>query len=370
MTYLIAAPFAAWAVVTSYFERRNFPLAWAAFVTTFVMIPPPGRYATEYADRPYDGTVAWSDEVVGRLIEALRTAGTLDNTLVIVTSDHGEALGEHGEDVHGYFVYEATLRVPLVVRGPGVKPGTRLEGLARTIDFFPTIVEMTRLGGAATPTSGRSLAHALGERRATTLLLCRVARAAAALRLERSARRARRAVEDILAPRPELYDLDKDPGELKNLVDTDPAKASAMRASLEARLAREDDGANRNAAAGVSPEQLERLGALGYVGAGRPVPPKRVGSEQRRSGSEGKLADYKALSRSCSRGSSRSAPAVRPTPGAAAGRGQARHRQLRVALLPGARLRRPSNAGARRPPSTNEPSPASRATSRPGADWA
>ena len=53
--------------------------------------------------------------------------GALDRTLVIVTSDHGEALGEHGEDVHGYFVYEATLRVPLVIRGPGVKPGTRLE---------------------------------------------------------------------------------------------------------------------------------------------------------------------------------------------------------------------------------------------------
>ena len=80
------------------------------------------------ADRPYDGTVAWSDEVVGRLVAALRDAGALDSTLVIVTSDHGEALGEHGEDVHGYFVYEATLRVPLVFRGPGVKPGTRLDG--------------------------------------------------------------------------------------------------------------------------------------------------------------------------------------------------------------------------------------------------
>jgi arylsulfatase A-like enzyme len=56
---------------------------------------------------------------VGRIVTALREAGKLDDTLVIVTSDHGEALGEHGEDVHGYFVYEATLRVPLPMRGPG-----------------------------------------------------------------------------------------------------------------------------------------------------------------------------------------------------------------------------------------------------------
>ena len=77
------------------------------------------------------------------MIGALRDAGTLDSTLVIVTSDHGESLGEHGEDVHGYFVYEATLRVPLIFRGPGVKPGTRIDALARTIDLYPTILEIT-----------------------------------------------------------------------------------------------------------------------------------------------------------------------------------------------------------------------------------
>src|SRR4029078_13602192 len=87
---------------------------------------PPGRYASEYAGRPYDGVVAWSDELIGRLGEALRAAGSLDSTLIVVTSDHGESLGEHGEDVHGYFVYEATLRVPLIVRCPRVKAGPSL----------------------------------------------------------------------------------------------------------------------------------------------------------------------------------------------------------------------------------------------------
>ena len=71
--------------------------------------------------------MAWSDELVGRLVTALRDAQRLENTVVVVTSDHGEGLGEHGEDVHGYFVYESTLRVPLVLRGPGVAPGTRID---------------------------------------------------------------------------------------------------------------------------------------------------------------------------------------------------------------------------------------------------
>jgi choline-sulfatase len=267
--------------------------AWVHLYDPHAPYVPPGRYATEYADRPYDGTVAWSDEVVGRMIDALRNAGSLDNTLVIVTSDHGEALGEHGEDVHGYFVYEATLRVPLVMRGPGVKPGTRLEGLPRTIDLFPTIVEMTRLEGPATPTSGRSLAAALGGAKTNDA----PSFAESLVPLLHYGWSDLRAVRDgrwkyILAPRPELYDLDNDPGELKNLVDADPAKASAMRASIETQIRSEKTAARSNpTAAGVSPEQLERLGALGYVGSGRGSGTKSTGADPK-----DKIADYKALS--------------------------------------------------------------------------
>src|SRR4029079_13634812 len=144
-------------------QRQKF-FAWVHLYDPHAPYVPPGRYATEYAGRPYDGTVAWCDELVGRLVDALRQAGTLDNTLIVLTSDHGEALGEHGEDVHGYFVYEATMRVPLVIRGPGVKAGTRVEGLARTVDLFPTVLELMGVGGGQA-SSGRSFAPALrGER--------------------------------------------------------------------------------------------------------------------------------------------------------------------------------------------------------------
>jgi choline-sulfatase len=254
---------------------------------------PPGEFATKYAGRPYDGEVAWCDELVGRLVAALRETGILESTLVIVTSDHGEALGDHGEDVHGYFVYEATLRVPLVVRGPGVKPATRVDGVARIIDLFPTILDLTGLGAGLQPTSGRTLAPALRGERMTD----EPSFAESLVPLLHYGWSDLRAVRDgrwkyILAPRPELYDLDADPGELRNLVDQEPARARAMRAGLEDRLRKERTTARKEPAeSGISPDLLERLGALGYVSPGGPADRKSAGADPK-----DKLEEYKALS--------------------------------------------------------------------------
>ena len=253
---------------------------------------PPGRYATEYRDHPYDGTVAWSDELIGRLVRALRDAGALDSTLVIVTSDHGEALGEHGEDVHGYFVYEATLRVPLVIRGPGVKPGTRLDGVARTIDLYSTILEMT--GRTAEAMSGRSLASSL---KTGVALSDEPSFAESLVPLLHYGWSDLRSVRDgrwkyILAPKQELYDLQNDPGELRNLAGSESARARALRGSLEAQLRVEQAAARKEtAAAGVSPDVLERLGALGYIGPGASSDRRSAGADPK-----DKLAEYKLLS--------------------------------------------------------------------------
>jgi arylsulfatase A-like enzyme/Flp pilus assembly protein TadD len=275
--------------------------AWVHLYDPHAPYLPPGRYATEYAGRPYDGTVAWSDELVGRLVEALRQSAVLENTLVIVTSDHGEGLGEHGEDVHGYFVYEATLRVPLILRGPGVAAGTRVPGVARTVDLFPTILELAGLGLNGAPISGQSLAAVLhgpavpaaaesapwvdapsfGES-----LMPLLQYGWSDLRTVRDGR-----WKYILAPKPELYDLERDPGELHNLADVEPARARALRASIEARLKQEQTAArSETAAAGIPPEVLERLGALGYVGAGATPGRKSIGADPK-----DKLAEYMAL---------------------------------------------------------------------------
>ena len=267
--------------------------AWVHLYDPHAPYNAPEPYAMRYAGRPYDGEVAWCDELVGRLVATLRETGVLENTLVIVTSDHGEALGDHGEDVHGYFVYQATLRVPLVVRGPGVKAGTRLGGLVRTVDLFPTILDMTGLAAGTQPSSGRSVAHALRGGSVTD----EPSFAESLVPLLHYGWSDLRAVRDgrwkyILAPRPELYDLDADPGELRNLVDREPARARAMRTGLEDRLRKEKATTRKEpAASGISPDLLERLGALGYVSPGGPADKKSAGADPK-----DKLEEYKALS--------------------------------------------------------------------------
>jgi choline-sulfatase len=265
--------------------------AWVHLYDPHDPYEPPGKYAVEYADRPYDGEVAWTDELVGRLLAALDGANA-GNTLVIITSDHGEGLGEHGEDVHGYFVYETTLHVPLVVRGPGVKPGTVVDPVVGSVDLFPTMLEMAGLGSDMPRNSGRSLRAALAGDRLdeepafAESLVPLVHYGWSDLRVVRDGR-----WKYILAPRPELYDLSRDPRELQNLGEAEPARARAMRAGLEQRLRAEQTTARRDtAAAAIPPELLEKLGALGYVSPGGPSGGKASGADPK-----DKLEEYKAL---------------------------------------------------------------------------
>ena len=236
---------------------------------------PPEPFASHYAGRPYDGEVAWSDTLVGRLDAVLAQTRLQKDTLLVVTSDHGEGLGEHEESVHGFFVYETTLHVPLIVRAPGVKPGHRLQVVARTVDVLPTVLELLGLAEAIPRVSGRSLAAAFrGEslRDEPTYAESLVPLIHYGWSDLRTLRRGR--WKYILAPRPELYDVQSDPGELRNLVGVEAARARELRAGLEARLRDEQAAAQGTPAPAVTlpPDLLEKLGSLGYVsGAGSAV---------------------------------------------------------------------------------------------------
>jgi choline-sulfatase len=236
---------------------------------------PPEPFASHYAGRPYDGEVAWSDTLVGRLDAVLAQTRLQKDTLLVVTSDHGEGLGEHAESVHGFFVYETTLHVPLIVRGPGVKPGHRLQVVARTVDVLPTVLELLGLAEAIPRVSGRSLAAAFrgeslrDEPTYAESLVPLIHYGWSDLRTLRLGR-----WKYILAPRPELYDVQSDPGELRNLVSVETARARELRAGLEARLRDEQAAAQGTPApaATLPPDLLEKLGSLGYVsGAGSAV---------------------------------------------------------------------------------------------------
>ncbi len=260
-------------------ERR---FAWVHLYDPHDPYEPPEPYASRYAGREYDGEVAWSDELVGRLDQALAAAKLKDETLLVVTSDHGEGLEEHKESVHGFFVYETTLSVPLLMRGPGIPPGTQLGMVARTVDMMPTVLDLLGFAGQTPRVSGRSLVPALRG----TPMEDEPAFAESLVPLVHYGWSDLRAVRDgrwkyILAPRPELYDLEQDPGELQNLIDREPQRARAYRSGIEQRL-REEQALLRNtgpAAASVPADLLEKLGALGYVSSAGPSAVKASGAD-------------------------------------------------------------------------------------------
>ena len=220
-----------------------------------------GRHAS-----PYDDEVAYTDHVLGRLFDTLATREG-DAPWIVVTADHGEALGEHGETTHGVFLYESTVRVPLVIVPPGgATPSRVLDPPVSLVDIAPTILEAAGLP-APSYVDGLSLMPVLREGSGEQLSSSRP------LYLESIHGRKRYGwaplagfvdwpEKFVSAPRPELYDLGRDPGEVENLfVRTDEE-------ALESRL---DDvrRVNEEFDAAVDPGvdvDLERLTSLGYVG--------------------------------------------------------------------------------------------------------
>ncbi|MGE3471343.1 MAG: sulfatase, partial [Vicinamibacterales bacterium] len=127
-------------------DERTRPTAlWVHLYDPHDPYEPPEPFATQFAGREYDGEVAWTDTLLGRLRSSLEARQLWDDALVVVVADHGEALGEHGETGHGFFAYETTLAVPLVLRGPGVAPGATVAGPFRLIDIAPTVLSLLGL---------------------------------------------------------------------------------------------------------------------------------------------------------------------------------------------------------------------------------
>lgn len=233
----------------------------------------PNRFK-QYA--PYDGTIAYSDEVVGHLMTWLKDRGWYDRALIVFVSDHGEGLGEHGEAEHGLFIYDSTIRVPFIVKMPReLDHGRRVPEPVQHIDIVPTILDCL---GVQRPAGlrGRSLRPLVDGAGHPSLdagfyaesFYGRYHFGWSELYSLTDAR-----YRFIKAPRPELYDLQKDEAELRNIVADRPQVAAGARGALERMLS----GAKVDAPSPVSKEDLERMQALGYVGTQASVPLDRPG---------------------------------------------------------------------------------------------
>jgi arylsulfatase A-like enzyme/Flp pilus assembly protein TadD len=250
---------------------------WVHLYDAHAPYDPPEPFRSRHAGRPYDGEIASVDAQVGRLLQALEARGAAGRTLVAVMADHGEALGEHGEPTHGLLVYEATLRVPLLLRAPGVLASGKTVGAPVSLaDVAPTLAGLLAVPFADTPAAprGRDLSAALrsgGEPPPPELYAESEYPRTFGWAALASVRRG--SLKLIAAPRPELYDLANDPGEQKNLAERDP-----RRRDLEAHLEELRRGARAAAAAPASMDQeaRERLASLGYVAATQAPP----GSQQ------------------------------------------------------------------------------------------
>ncbi len=238
---------------------------WLHFYDPHAPYAPPEPYRSAHAD-PYDAELAYTDAALGRVLDGLAGDGRLDRTLVVVTADHGESLGEHGESTHSVFIHDATTRVPLLFHHPSLSAGARLGGVVSVVDIVPTVLEL--LGEAPEPgVDGRSLAPFLRGTATAPPADDRLVYAESMTPLFSYGWSDLRAVSDahgrfIRAPRPEFYDLRIDPGETDNVFAADPRRATRHAAALADWLA---DGEVLTSAGDVDEAARRTLAALGYV---------------------------------------------------------------------------------------------------------
>ncbi len=228
---------------------------WVHLYDPHAAYEPPEPFASRFKDNPYLGEVAAADSFLAPLLGPFLD-GREKPALVVVTADHGEALGEHGEQTHGLFAYEATLKVPLVIWGRGVPPGKDARS-ARHVDVFPTVLQAAGVPEPAGPPRrpGRSLLGApdAGDSYFESLSAT-LNRGWAPLR-----GLLRGGTKFIALPLPEVYDLPKDPREKDNRFDAQHQVAQNVFAALPRESAwppRRQD---------VTPETAAQLASLGYL---------------------------------------------------------------------------------------------------------
>ena len=275
-------------------EGRTEPFfLWTHFFDPHASYDPPPEYLARFPDDPYTAEIAYADAMLGRVIDEFERQGISENTLMVFLSDHGESLGEHGEQTHGIFIYDATIRVPLLLAGPGIASGLRVSAHARSVDVMPTILDLI---DAPIPAGldGTSLRHlmagdAVAPPSYMESFMPRLNYGWSELRGLRT-----ETTKVILAPNPEAFDLLDDPNELTNLVGSSAGTSAEARAMLDElrSLETEDPFSLGDHAEGViEKETRNALEALGYTRA------ETVSGNPGTADPKDRIAEFETLSR-------------------------------------------------------------------------
>jgi choline-sulfatase len=212
----------------------------------------------------YNTSVAAADAAVGKLIASLRANKLFDDALIVIAADHGESLGAHGEETHGIFLYDETIRVPLLLKFPqNQNAGKRVAARARLVDIAPTILE---IAGAPVPSQmqGQSLPRIAKMNTDQPVYSISMFPQQAFGWSPLESWRAGKFLY-IKAPKPELYDLSADPGAARNLAQTSKATLETIAGQLDAFDRRFSDAGN-SAGPELTSSEMQKLASLGYVG--------------------------------------------------------------------------------------------------------
>lgn len=253
--------------ITENKEDRFF--VWIHYFDPHAPYEPPPPFDHEYAGREYDGEIAYSDRILGELLEKLDLLELTEKTLIVLTSDHGEGLGEHKEKTHGIFIYDSTLRVPLIFSNPKILPENKvISDQIALIDIMPTALDL--MGWNPIPkTEGRSLKPLLSGKKPLPRQICYIESVAAMLDRNWAPLQGIRTKEwkYIDAPAPELYDLQRDPKENNNIIDEKPDVAKRLKQDLQNMIVNSSmtpvpRGASESK---MDEDTRKKLRSLGYV---------------------------------------------------------------------------------------------------------
>ncbi|MBN1765959.1 MAG: sulfatase-like hydrolase/transferase [Sedimentisphaerales bacterium] len=226
---------------------------------------PPEPFASKFKENPYAGEIAYADHCVGQVINKLKELDLYDKTLLIITSDHGEMLGEHGEEDHGYFIYESAIKVPLIIKPPGrIKPG-RIKQNVSLVDIVPTICGSLDIEPPS-PLHGRDLNGLINNKSASNeqIYIFTQSMTPANIGANSLLGVVNGDWKYIQTTRPELYNTVADPGEENNLADTEIKRMHLLKENLKLIL---DEQVRAGGAGQVSIDEQRRqqLESLGYL---------------------------------------------------------------------------------------------------------